>query len=142
MTAPVCGVRRASESENRGGADRAGYHDPATGVSPVHVALPVALLADDEPVTCRVHPTADTIPLPNPPLERVADWQQVPNGSGGLTPYTLNPSDLVREPTGAIGRRSRGRGAHVPGGPSMAPSCPAVDGNAGGAKGSGEMDEE
>ena len=97
-----------------------------------------------------INPTADTIPLPNPPPEkvnledwrerypssrhpgavnvafcdgrtrvlrngidawvycqllssdsktvsaRVADWQQVPNGSGGLTPYTLNPSDLVR----------------------------------------------
>jgi hypothetical protein len=27
---------------------------------------------------------------------RVADWQQEPNGSGGLTPYTLDPSDLVR----------------------------------------------
>jgi prepilin-type N-terminal cleavage/methylation domain-containing protein/prepilin-type processing-associated H-X9-DG protein len=97
-----------------------------------------------------INPTADTIPLPNPPPEkgttedwrerypssrhpgavnvafcdgrtrvvrngidawvycqllssdskavsaRVADWQQEPNGSGGLTPYTLDPLDLVR----------------------------------------------
>jgi hypothetical protein len=27
---------------------------------------------------------------------RVADWQQAVNASGTLTPYELNPADLVR----------------------------------------------